>query len=77
MVRRITFGEPMTVNVLSSRRVGEPFGVDGGANGRVGVNRVIRTDGTTEELPASVRLEVGAGDSFEIETPGGGGHGAS
>ncbi len=75
VVRRITFGEPMTVNVLSSRRVVEPFGVDGGANGRVGVNRVIRTDGTTEELPASVRIEVGAGDSFEIETPGGGGYG--
>jgi len=75
VVRRITFGEDMTVNVLSSRRRVEPFGVDGGANGAVGINRVIRRDGSSEELPASVRVEVAAGDSFEIETPGGGGYG--
>lgn len=67
----------MTVNVLSSRRKVEPFGVDGGANGDVGINRVIRKDGSSQELPASVRVEVAAGDSFEIETPGGGGYGAA
>jgi len=77
VVRRITFGEDMTVNVLSSRRKVEPFGVDGGANGDVGINRVIRKDGSSQELPASVRVEVAAGDSFEIETPGGGGYGAA
>lgn len=77
VVRRIRFGEPMTVNVLSSRRRVEPFGVDGGGNGAVGVNRVIRADGSTEEFPASIRVEVDTGDSFEIETPGGGGYGAA
>ena len=76
VVRRIRFGEAMTVNVLSSRRRVEPFGVAGGSNGATGINRVIRRDGTSEELPGSVRVEVEPGDSFEIETPGGGGYGS-
>ena len=75
VVRRIRFGEPMTVNVLSSRRRVRPFGVAGGDDGAVGINRVIRADGTSEELPGSTRVEVGIGDSFEIETPGGGAYG--
>lgn len=65
----------MTVNVLSSRRRVRPFGVAGGDDGAVGINRVIRADGTSEELPGSTRVEVGIGDSFEIETPGGGAYG--
>ncbi len=66
----------MTVNVLSSRRRVSPFGVAGGEPGQVGVNRVIRADGATENLPGSTRIEVQPGDCFEIETPGGGGYGA-
>jgi N-methylhydantoinase B/oxoprolinase/acetone carboxylase alpha subunit len=66
----------MTVNVLSSRRKVAPFGVNGGEAGLVGINRLLKTDGTIEELPGSVRVEVGTDDCFEIETPGGGGFGA-
>jgi 5-oxoprolinase (ATP-hydrolysing) len=76
VVRRLRFGEPMTVNVLSSRRRVSPFGVAGGEPGQVGANRVIRADGATENLPGSTRIEVQPGDCFEIETPGGGGYGA-
>ena len=74
-VRRIRFLEPMTAAILSNgRRVGA-FGLHGGAPGAVGGNRVERADGRSENLPASVRVEMCAGDVFVIETPGGGGYG--
>tara|TARA_B100001741_G_scaffold42895_1_gene31017 strand:+ start:368 stop:3976 length:3609 start_codon:yes stop_codon:yes gene_type:complete len=75
VIRRIEFLEPMTINVLSSRRKVVPFGAAGGEPGLVGINRVLRRDGTTEELPGSTCIEVDAYDAFEIETPGGGGFG--
>ncbi|HAF67634.1 MAG TPA: 5-oxoprolinase [Acidimicrobiaceae bacterium] len=75
VVRRLQFLEPMTVNVLSSRRKVAPYGVDGGQSGLVGVNRLLRAGGTTKELPGSTRVEVEPADCFEIETPGGGGFG--
>jgi 5-oxoprolinase (ATP-hydrolysing) len=75
VLRRIRFDEPMQVNVLSSRRVVEPYGVAGGRPGAVGHNRVLRADGTVHELPGNARVDVDAGDRFEIETPGGGGFG--
>jgi len=74
-VRRLRFTTPMHVNVLSSRRVVQPFGLSGGGVGAVGRNRVIRADGTVEELPGNIHVEVGPGDRFEIRTPGGGGFG--
>ena len=75
VLRRVRFGEDMLVNVLSSRRRVQPYGVAGGLAGAVGHNRVIRVDGTVEELPGNTRVKVFAGDRFEIETPGGGGFG--
>jgi 5-oxoprolinase (ATP-hydrolysing) len=75
-VRRVRFTTPMEVNVLSSRRRIQPFGVAGGSPGAVGRNRVIRADGSVEELPGNAQVEVGPGDAFEIMTPGGGGYGA-
>jgi 5-oxoprolinase (ATP-hydrolysing) len=75
-VRRIRFGEPMDVNVLSSRRAVQPFGLEGGGPGAVGHNRVIRVDGTVVELAGNAQVVVEAGDRIEIETPGGGGFGS-
>ena len=39
-------------------------------------NAVIRRDGRREELGPSDRTEMGPGDVFVIESPGGGGYGA-
>ena len=75
-VRRVRFGDEMTVNILSSRRVIAPFGVDGGDPGAVGRNRIFRADGRVEEMAGNSQAEVGPGDVFEIATPGGGGYGA-
>ena len=76
VIRRLQFLEPMTVNVLSSRRKVAPYGVNGGNDGLVGVNRLLRADGTATELPGSTRVDVNPADCFEIETPGGGGFGS-
>ncbi len=75
VVRRIRFLEPMTGAILSNRRRTAPFGLEGGAPGRSGVNRVERADGRTEQLPATAQAEMEYGDVFVIETPGGGGYG--
>ncbi|MDE0116386.1 MAG: hydantoinase B/oxoprolinase family protein [bacterium] len=75
VVRRTRFEEPMSLNVLSSRREVAPYGIEGGRSGEVGVNRVLRADGTVENQPGVFRTEVQPGDRFEVSTPGGGGYG--
>ncbi|MDB5366383.1 MAG: oplAH, partial [Rhodospirillales bacterium] len=76
VVRQIRFLSPMTVSVLANRRVQEPFGLEGGQPGKRGSTQILRADGTAEALPSSARIEVPAGASLLIETPGGGGFGA-
>ena len=75
-VRRMRFLEPLTAAILSNHRRTAPFGVAGGNDGAIGVNRVERTDGSLEPLGATAEVEMVAGDVFVIETPGGGGFGA-
>ncbi len=75
-VRRVHFREPMMAAILSNRRATRPHGLSGGGEGKAGINRIERADGSVEELPASGKTEMGAGDVFVIETPGGGGFGA-
>ena len=75
-VRRVRFLEPLTAAILSNHRRTAPFGLAGGEPGAVGVNRVDRADGSVEPLGATAEVEMGAGDVFVIETPGGGGFGA-
>ena len=74
-VRRVRFLEPLTAAILSNHRRTAPFGAAGGEEGAVGVNRVERADGKVEALGATAEVEMGAGDVFVIETPGGGGYG--
>ncbi|HEU0070552.1 MAG TPA: hydantoinase B/oxoprolinase family protein [Alphaproteobacteria bacterium] len=74
-VRRIRFLEAMDAAILSSRRTTDPFGLQGGGNGARGRSAVIRADGSVQELSATERTSLEAGDVFLIETPGGGGFG--
>lgn len=76
VVRKVRFLEPMTVTILSSHRETEPYGLEGGGAGKKGINRVIRSNGEVEILKGNDETEMGEGDVFEIETPGGGGFGA-
>jgi 5-oxoprolinase (ATP-hydrolysing) len=75
VVRRIRFREAMEASILADRRIVAPFGLKGGSPGAVGRNYVIRADGGREDFGATHSLTVGPGDSFVIETPGGGGYG--
>jgi len=74
-VRRIRFLEPMTASILSNGRIVAPFGVAGGLPGALGINRVVRVDGSVEELAHIGQADMAPGDIFEIHTPGGGGFG--
>jgi 5-oxoprolinase (ATP-hydrolysing) len=74
-VRRVRFLEPMTAAILSNNRIHAPFGMAGGSPGALGKNRVERADGSALTLAHIGKVEMGAGDVFVIETPGGGGYG--
>jgi len=73
-VRRIQFLEDMTVAILSGHRVVAPPGLAGGGAGTKGRTRILRADGTVEELRSADKREVGPGDTWLLETPGGGGY---
>ncbi len=75
VVRKVRFLESMTAGILSSHRVVPPFGLAGGTSGKVGKSYVIRKDQSIEDLDSTATVEMQPGDTFVIETPGGGGYG--
>jgi 5-oxoprolinase (ATP-hydrolysing) len=75
VTRRIRFLEPMTLAILSGHRTVPPPGLAGGGPGEVGSSRIVRADGRVETLAAADKREVGPGDVWWLETPGGGGYG--
>jgi 5-oxoprolinase (ATP-hydrolysing) len=72
-VRRLRFLEPMTVTTLSGHRRVPAFGLAGGGPGALGRHWVERADGSVTELRGCDTTRLEAGDTFVIETPGGGG----
>jgi 5-oxoprolinase (ATP-hydrolysing) len=74
-IRRIRFTTPVDAAILSNHRRIAPFGIDGGQAAKTGINRIIRADGKEEQLSGTATVKLGAGDTFIIETPGGGGFG--
>ena len=76
VVRRIKFLQPVSISILSERRVSAPHGLNGGAPGQCGKNYIIKADDTRVDLASSDTAQLDAGDSIVIETPGGGGYGA-
>ncbi|CAN5164889.1 hydantoinase B/oxoprolinase family protein [soil metagenome] len=75
-VRRVKFLEPMTASILSNGRKYGAFGMAGGQPGEVGLNQVVRADGSIEALAHIGQARMQPGDVFEIHTPGGGGFGS-
>jgi 5-oxoprolinase (ATP-hydrolysing) len=73
--RRVRFLQPMTAVLLANHRVVAPFGLAGGKSGATGQNWIERVDGRIERFGATHSAQVGAGDVFVIQTPGGGGFG--
>jgi len=75
IVRKITFHEPMTVSILANNRTHAPPGMHGGGDGKTGKNFLLRADGTQIDMGSRGSIEVESGDTFVIETPGGGAFG--
>ena len=73
--RKILFLEKMQVSLLSSHRLNPPSGINGGDNGTIGSNRVIRENGKIINLKGIDQTSLDKGDILWLETPGGGGYG--
>ena len=72
IVRELEALEPMSYSLITERRRHAPQGRAGGSAGQPGRNAV---DG--EDVPAKATGELLAGQTIRMETPGGGGFGAS
>ncbi|MDS0223527.1 hydantoinase B/oxoprolinase family protein [Haloarcula sp. S1AR25-5A] len=68
--RTVTVETDATVSLLTERRRTAPAGIDGGEDGATGANLI---DG--EPVPAKASIDVAAGTTVSVRTPGGGGHG--
>ncbi|ELY54296.1 hydantoinase B/oxoprolinase family protein [Natronolimnohabitans innermongolicus] len=68
--RTVTVENDATVSLLTERRRHGPKGVAGGERGATGENLI---DG--EAVPAKTTVDVDAGTTVTVRTPGGGGHG--
>jgi 5-oxoprolinase (ATP-hydrolysing) len=73
----VRFLEAMTAAILSGHRLVRPHGMAGGEQGEPGLNYVVRANGQRVELGPFDQAEMAPGDAFVVETPGGGGYGAS
>jgi N-methylhydantoinase B len=76
LLREIELLSSAQVTMLGDRRRFAPYGLAGGAPGACGRTTVLRRD-RVEELPGKFSLYVPAGTVLQIESPGGGGWGAS
>ncbi|KAF3763213.1 hypothetical protein M406DRAFT_73837 [Cryphonectria parasitica EP155] len=80
-VREIEFRVPVTCSILSERRSRRPFGMEGGGEGEMGRNLIVRkTASGCEEVvsmggKSSVQLEKG--ERVVVMTPGGGAWGTA
>ncbi len=73
VLRQILFRKPLTLSVLTERRVLRPFGLAGGGDGQRGLNTLLRArDGRVINLGGKCTVPVEAGDVFNLRTPGGG-----
>lgn len=66
--------EPCVFSILSDRRVIAPHGMNGGEDGEVGKNIIVRK-GKREVLSGKTTISLDKGDEVIILTPGGGGYG--
>ncbi|VDN20018.1 unnamed protein product [Gongylonema pulchrum] len=75
-IRKIQFRRPLKLSVLTERRTVAPYGLAGGGDGARGLNLLKRNGGRVVNLGSKNSVVVGAGDVFELQTPGGGGYGS-
>uniref|UniRef100_A0A0B6ZGC5 5-oxoprolinase n=2 Tax=Arion vulgaris TaxID=1028688 RepID=A0A0B6ZGC5_9EUPU len=76
VVRELLFRRPLTLSLLTERRVFAPYGLEGGEPGQSGRNLIFYADGRVVDLGGKNSVTVSAGDIYHLETPGGGGYGS-
>lgn len=66
--RRILFRRPLTLSILTERRVHQPYGLSGGNNGQSGKNLLQRLDGRMINLggKCSVTMQAGVIENISI-----------
>ena len=77
--RELEMLEPVTVSLVTERRMSRPWGLAGGGAGALGENWLLPggDDARAVRLPDKVTLRLEAGDVLRMRTPGGGGFGAT
>ena len=73
--RAIIFLEDMSVSLLTTHRLVEPLGLNGGGNGQSGENILEHADGSQIILEPAAQIDLKTGETIIIRTPGGGGYG--
>lgn len=76
VVREIETLVSSRMSLLADRRKRGSYGLSGGADGRPGVDLIIR-ENRKQRINAKSSHELKAGDRIRIETPGGGGFGSA
>ncbi len=74
-LRKVKFLQKMDVALITGHRRIPPFGLDGGGDGQIGKNSVIRHLGGEEILNHCDQTIVDIGETLVIQTPTGGGFG--
>jgi N-methylhydantoinase B len=77
IVREIEVLTDSEIALLADRRTRGPYGLNGGGDGAPGRTQVVRRDGARETLPGKGSARLAAGERVRVESPGGGGWGAS
>lgn len=77
IVREIEVLTECEVTLLSDRRSRGPWGLSGGEDGAAGRAFIVRSDGSSSEMPGKFSMRLQAGERIRIESPGGGGWGKS
>lgn len=75
LVRALEFTRPVTVSLLTERRVFHPWGLAGGETGSCGKNELVRKDGEIKDVGGKNSFKVQCGDVVRVNTPGAGGYG--
>lgn len=80
VIREIEFRIPLSVSMLSERRVYRPYGMAGGEPAQAGLNLYIKKeyDGNERVINIGGKMELNGqpGERIVIHTPGGGGWGS-
>lgn len=78
VIREMEFLEPIQVSLLTERRSRAPYGLEGGGEGKMGINTWIKQyeKGLRRvNLGGKAAVKMAAGDRLVINSPGGGGWG--